>query len=391
MKILEVSDFRETGGSAIAAKRIASALEKINVHCVRISSDSSIPEESLFLGKKVSLLRDLMGLAGLSGWTRKMVRKETLRQFRILLNRHNPDHVLFHNIHGAHWPIEMVLEALEYTHTSWTLHDCWSFLGTYYPSHSPNPDRQILPEIDYFWSKLKKSSHSISGITPSAWMNDQASQSRWQENMVKTIHNPVPDSFFIESNKDASKHVLGLSLDKPIVLCVAGNLDEARKGGHILREILSSSIIDQAEFLLVGNGESYAESGSSKIKNLGFVHDEITLKLAYHAADLFLHPAPIDNLPNTVAESMSCGTPVIAFETGGLPEMIIDGKNGWLVKELSATSMIKHLNALLKSKDLNLKSYGSEAKDMAKVLFSESHAAKSYDSHFNRMKEQLKA
>ena len=52
---------------------------------------------------------------------------------------------------------------------------------------------------------------------------------------------------------------------------------------------------------------------NENIKSIGFIEDEITIQIAYHAADILVHPAPIDNLPNTVAESISCGTPVLAF------------------------------------------------------------------------------
>ena len=56
--------------------------------------------------------------------------------------------------------------------------------------------------------------------------------------------------------------------------------------------------------------------------------------------DLLFHPAPVDNLPNTVAEAMSCGTPVLALDSG-LPEMIIGGETGWLVNKIE-NSILRH-------------------------------------------------
>lgn len=51
----------------------------------------------------------------------------------------------------------------------------------------------------------------------------------------------------------------------------------------------------------------------------------------YNAADLFVTPSLQENLPNTLMEAMSCGTPCVGFNIGGIPEMISHKKNGYLV------------------------------------------------------------
>ena len=186
--------------------------------------------------------------------------------------------------------------------------------------------------------------HSLTAVPPSNWMNKQASSSHWNGFKVQTIHNPVPKSFYEPLDRESCKKALGLSLEKPVFLSIAGNLDEERKGGPILKEILESDVKDHSQFLLIGQGNQFNDH---KIKSLGYVQDEITLRIAYHAADVLLHPALVDNLPNTVAESMSCGTPVLAFHTGGLPEMVVPDKSGWLVESIQSGLMIKTLNSLL--------------------------------------------
>ena len=171
----------------------------------------------------------------------------------------------------------------------------------------------------------------------------------------------------------------GLSDDKTIILCIAGNLSEERKGGPILKQILQSSQIENVQFLLVGKNADDSV-GSPNVRNLGFVSDDITLRIAYNAADLLLHLAPIDNLPNTVAESLSCGTPVLAFDTGGLPEMVIPQKSGWIVKEINSIAMIKEIQKITTSKDfLNLR---ESTRNCAANLFDSEQIAQKYLNHF---------
>ena len=201
---------------------------------------------------------------------------------------------------------------------------------------------------------------------------------------MESIHNPIPDFFFERQDRTACKRALGLSDDKTIILCIAGNLSEERKGGPILKQILQSSQIENVQFLLVGHN-THDIFDSHGVRHLGFVSDDITLRIAYHAADLLLHPAPVDNLPNTVAESMSCGTPVLAFNTGGLPEMVKPKKSGWLVDTIDAKAMIAKLDAILVSRSCDC--LRESTKSHAKSLFDSASVGKSYLKHFHSMVE----
>lgn len=351
MKILSISDLSSTGGAAIAGNRISDALKTNGADVIKLSSDGRNSKEQrvLFNGKKFSALHNLLSPLISSTKAKSLLDNNLNQQFRKFLQQEKFDVINIHNLHSAGWPISLVSTALEYAPVVWTLHDCWSFLGSFYPSDCPAPCDSLEFEIKSFWRSIKCSPprYSLTAVTPSDWMNKQASSSHWNCFKVQTIHNPVHKSYFEPIDRESCKKTLGLSLEKPVFLSIAGNLDEERKGGPILQEILASDAKDHCQFLLIGGGNKINDP---KIKSLGYVQDEITLRIAYHAADVLLHPAQVDNLPNTVAESMSCGTPVIAFDTGGLPEMVIPNKTGWLVEKLTAQLMTKEIHSIIKSK-----------------------------------------
>ena len=104
--------------------------------------------------------------------------------------------------------------------------------------------------------------------------------------------------------------------------------------------------------LIFGNGYSkeIAESVPFKIKFMGFLRDEYSTILAYNAADVFIAPSLADNLPTTVLESLSCGTPVVGFDVGGIPDMIKNKENGYLANYRDANDIYEGIKFCLENK-----------------------------------------
>lgn len=385
MKILEISDFQMTGGASIAASRIAQSIRDHGHQVLRSSSDSLDPNFAFFQGRKASFLNYTLEKVGLHNLKSKVLIKDTIRQFQRIAQMSKPDCILFHNLHGASWPLEMVLQAAKSFPTSWTLHDCSSFLSTYYPSHCSSPLEKNLSECRYFWDSIGRSKtvFTLHAVTPSNWLKKVATSSYWAEDSVVTIHNPIPDSFFEIKDSVSCKKALQLNPDRQVILIIAGDLKEERKGGRIIKELISSFGCRNTQLLIVGSGFQEEGIEQENIRCLGMVKDEFALQIAYQAADILFHPAPVDNLPNTVAEAMSCGTPVLAFQTGGLPEMIIDGETGWLVNKIESSSILKTLKEIISTPvRTNL---GKASRIQAKKLFDSQSIGKKYVNHLSRL------
>jgi glycosyltransferase involved in cell wall biosynthesis len=383
LRVLTLSDLQNTGGASVACNRIANALNNSGVAISYTYSDGfeSSSHKPLLLGRKYQVLSTLFS-SKLPNFIFENLRfKEFQKQLRSLLRANQPDIINAHNLHSADWPISLIRTCLDYAPVVWTLHDCWSFLGSFYPSHSPAPSAKLKDGIDRFWNSLmcNPAKYKLCATTPSIWMKKQAEASYWKQYQVDCIHNPIPDSFFLPKDRLACKRALDLKEEKTTILCIAGNLKEERKGGMILNSILSEEWGSDAEFLLIGNGDSH-HTYSENVKSLGFLNDEISLQMAYNAADLVLHPAPVDNLPNTVAESLSCGTPVLAFDSGGLPEIVIPRKSGWLVPPGDQAGMISTLRSVLDTKSYS--ALRSSCRSTASEKFQSSKIGKEYQDLF---------
>ncbi len=117
---------------------------------------------------------------------------------------------------------------------------------------------------------------------------------------------------------------------------------------------------------------------------LGKITDENKLVACYNAADIYVAPSIQDNLPNTVVESLSCGTPVVAFNTGGMPDMIEHLKNGYLAKLKSPEDLAVGIVTVLSDSELLLK-MKQKCREIAIEKFTEETIADQYSAFYNEL------
>ena len=147
----------------------------------------------------------------------------------------------------------------------------------------------------------------------------------------------------------APESELGLRSNGLILMVAAEQLTDRRKGGALLVEALKHMRCRPITLIALGNGQLDLNEADIHIRALGYVEDEQTKVLAYNAADMYVHPAPVDNLPNTVMEAIACGTPAVAFPVGGVPDMVRHGQTGWLAETVSSESLATAIDGALES------------------------------------------
>jgi glycosyltransferase involved in cell wall biosynthesis len=253
----------------------------------------------------------------------------------------------------------------------WTLHDQWAFTGgCHYTSgcenylakcnHCP----QLLDdEYGGCLASFQDKQHlferyPVTIVTPSKWMADCCRKSRiLGKNRIEVIPNSLETDVFSPLSKEAAKKSLGIGANVSTVLFCAEYGGEKRKGFHKLIEAINHCKSDpgflraveenRIRLICIGHPGSLTETLDLQVTSLGYVESEQELRRAYSAADLFILPSLEDNLPNTILEALSCATPVIAFDAGGIGEAIEEGVTGFLVARGDSQQMAQTIAAAI--------------------------------------------
>lgn len=236
----------------------------------------------------------------------------------------------------------------------WTLHDQNLMTGACHYTHGCDKyksDCSNCPQLKnnpynitnaILQVKEKHLPKEVVIVTPSRWLADCARQSRvLKDHRIEVIPNSLDTQIFKPIDKEVARKKLNLPISQKIILFGATSLKENRKGLALLLKVIGQfycepelkTMVEQKQIHILTFGEetTHLDSISLPHTSLGYVNNDEDLALAYSAADVLVLPSLEDNLPNILLESMSCGTPVVAFEVGGMPDVIVNGKNGFLV------------------------------------------------------------
>jgi glycosyltransferase involved in cell wall biosynthesis len=232
----------------------------------------------------------------------------------------------------------------------WTLHDMYPFTsGYHYTVGFPIHHFDSLNE-KYLKIKKKALAKNIAPIVitaPSKWLAEISKKSDLFSSFEhRAIPNSINENEFKPYHKEEAKKMLNLSLDEKIILFVADKVKSKRKGLSILLESLTH-IKEELTIMVLGD-TTHIDINSAHVKKLGFISNEKELAVIYSAADLYVIPSMEDNLPNTVLESIFCGTPVVGFKTGGIPEMINHKKNGYLCQNTNPKELAEGISEALR-------------------------------------------
>ncbi len=271
------------------------------------------------------------------------------------IDKFNPSIVHLHWICGGLIRIETLKKIKR--PIVWTLHDSWAFTGgchipynckNYHENCGKCPTLKSKTDHDlsrFILLRKKKSWQDlgITIVTPSTWLRDCVINSNlFANSRVEVIPNGIDVIQFKPIDKNFARRRLSLPNDKKIILFGAINsTSDPNKGFKYLKQSLcylkEQKILNNTDLVIFGGGESIdIQELGFKVHSKGRIHDDDTLKLLYSAADVFVVPSLSENLPNTILESLACGTPCVAFNIGGIPNLIDHKNNGYLASPFNS-------------------------------------------------------
>jgi glycosyltransferase involved in cell wall biosynthesis len=274
----------------------------------------------------------------------------------------------FHCIHGDFFSYLALPWLTEDKAAVLTLRDMWHFTGHCTFSFDcdrwkigcgrcpyPNISNKIYRDNTHLEWKLKDWVYSRSKFTVVALdshMATLAKQSMLNRFPIEHIPNGVDTEAYQPLDPEKCRSLLGVPLDKKVLLFSAVHLNERRKGGDLLVKALQAlpkTLKADLVLLLMGQdgGETISSAVDIPIVNFGFVGNARSKAIIYSAADLFIFPSRAEGLPNSVLESMACGTAVVSFNVGGVPDLVSTGITGYLAEADDADDLSRGIVQLL--------------------------------------------
>lgn len=371
MHVVMLSDVETHGGAAIAASRLAEGLSGSGIRVTRLvaSADghkhvwTTIAEPAWkFLTARIARR------SGVVSSTEQWMAFLNAKWLDSVLERLAPDVINVHNIHGARergWNLDWIDVCMQQAPTVWTLHDMWSFTGRCAYSYdcrkfltgcdsacptAAEPPILAPDQISDAWDERRRligRYPRMVAVTPSQWLAQEAQAGLWRDNRVTVIPYGIPLNIYRPVDQTHAREVLGINARGPVLLVAAQKLTDRRKGMGILAEALQQLASRSLTILTLGAGDLRLDKEGVHLHSLGYIDNEETKVLAYNAADVLIHPAPVDNFPNVVVESVACGTPVVSFPIGGLPDIVRPQQTGWLADTVSPAALAGAIDTAL--------------------------------------------
>ena len=268
---------------------------------------------------------------------------------------------------NLHWVTDGFLSIKEISRITkplvWTLYDMWPFCGTehygvdtpdarwrtgYSAANRPSDEKGL--DIDrYAWEAKMRDWKPAAAVPASTWLTKAASESTlmgaWP---ITRIPHIVDTDEFRPASKSEARRALRLPLDVPLVLFLASaGITDRRKGFDLLERALPAVADYHQDLELIVAGPStpgYASPTGVPIRWQGSVINNAQLVRLYAAADVLLVPSRVDNMPLTAMEAQSCGCPVVAFDIGGLPDIVLGDITGLLVPAFDIEVLANAIN-----------------------------------------------
>lgn len=401
MKILTVNHSDINGGAARAAYRIHHAVRGHGIESRMLVNNTSAGDWTVDgpkskLAKALSKVR--IPMAGVLTKSLKtgnpIIHSPAIMPSRWSkrLNASDADVVHLHWVNGEMMSISDIGDIRK--PVVWTLHDMWAICGAEHYTEdyrwrdgytaSNRPSYETGFDLNR-WTAARKLKHwrrPMHIVTPSRWLANCATQSVLMRDWpITVIPNTVDTDVWRPIDKTAARQLLQLPLHIPLLLFGAlGGAQDPRKGFDLLKAALNhlQDSLPDLELVIFGQlaPEKPVDMGFP-VHYTGHLHDDVSLRLLYSAADVMVVPSQQEAFGQTASESHACGTPVVAFNATGLRDIVEHQKTGYLAKAFESEDLATGLKWTLQSQ-MHINSLGQAARARAVALWSYDVVGKRY-------------
>ena len=284
-----------------------------------------------------------------------------------------------------------------------TLHDSWSYTGgCHIPfdcskfkndcGECPQLQSKKKKDLSYYLQQKKKklwTREDMIVVGGSNWIANNAKQSAiFKNHRVEVIHPGLNLNVYKPLNKAFCRETLNIDLySKVIVFGAVNSTSDFNKGFHLLLPALKYLLAEDPNLQLLVFGASEPSEQLdilANVKYLGKINDEALLAVLYASADVVIVPSMQESFGQTASESMACGTPVVAFDTSGLKDIIDHKINGFLAKPFDSEDLAKGISWVL-SNPVRHVELGKAAREKAVKAFDISISVQKYTSLFEEL------
>jgi glycosyltransferase involved in cell wall biosynthesis len=408
IKVLHLSSFDVAGGAARAAYRIHQGLQTLGVDSQMLVQFRSGDNRAVVTAENKVTTR-ARSLADSLIWK---VNPPTQRLFSLQwfpdaiapkVAQINPDIINLNWVCNSFLQIETLAKLNK--PLVWTLQDMWAFTGgchysegcdRYQSSCGNCPQLQSNQDKDlsrWVWQRKAKAWEklNLTIVVPSGWMARCASASSlFQGLRVEVIPFALDPQCFRPADLKAARDLLNLPQDKQLVLFGAINATgDIRKGFHLLqvalKKLSQQGWSDRLELVIFGSSAPDEPTDLGfKAHYLGRLQDDLSLRLAYAAADIMIAPSIEEAFGQTASESLACGTPVVVFRNTGLEDIVDHQKNGYTAQYCDTEDLARGIAWVLEDQERHYL-LRAEAREKAEQKYAIKVQAKKYLDLFSEI------
>lgn len=367
MRILQINSHYNQGGAARIVACIHQQLQQDGIESyVAYGRGRKVTESGVYRFNQVAEVYFsalLSRLIGLNGWGNRLATRRLLRYIKKV----NPDVIHMHALHGYFLNFGMLFDFIKKMNIPcvWTFHDCHAFVGNcgYFfecerwkdgcgkcPHLHNYPKSRIFDFTAYMWRKKKDyftGIKKLTVVTPTDWLTGEAKKSYFEKYDCITIRNGIDtENTFYPRDKVKSRRKHGFAETDKIVLGIAVGYSDPRKGAKYIIQVAKE--LEDVKVVLIGWEKQNDDMirGIDNIVALPATTNLDELAEYYSLADVFVLPSLAENYATVALESMACGTPMVGFDVGGIPEQVTDGK-GIVVKTADGKAFTEAVRAVL--------------------------------------------